>query len=164
MADDVVETTLVNAEDTNSVLLATPPAVIEALPVSQPQAVWNEAFMWRAHYTDGTMWAEVDSLGNDYGFATIDLTRLRALEILPMRPGLVGAAVSIRVDDGMRPIFFRRRAVLTTPEGVETGRMTATCLGWQKTLEVEGEKRNTASYTFFLEDGSVLLTDDPDIF
>lgn len=163
MSDEPIETTLANAEDSNMALVATPPAVIEAEPSApQPKAVWNEAFMWRAVYSDGTMWSEIDSSGNDWPWDSIDQSRLVGLELVPVYPHLKGGFVSIKTDQGVRPIFFRRRAVMTTPDGVEVGRLRAYCLGWQKTIEVGGEKRNVASYNFFFEDGSVLITDDAD--
>lgn len=159
MSDELIETTLVNAEDTNSALLATPPAVIEPL-APEPKAVWSEAFMWRAHYGNGLTWSEIDSHGNEWPWSSINQEQLVGLELVPTMPHLKGGFVSIKTDQGMRPIFFRRRAVMTTPDGVEVGRLRAYCLGWQKTIEVGGEKRNVASYSFFFEDGSVLITDD----
>lgn len=126
-----------------------------------PRAVWNEMYMWRVHYTDGEIFPEVTEAGEDRGFALVDLARVAAVEIIPMFDHLKSALVKIDAASGMRPIFFRRRYIgLNYMDGTETNRATVTCLGWQKTLFVGGEERNSASYTFFFEDGSILITDD----
>lgn len=160
VAEAIVESTLVNQDDSNAVLTAEPP-----VPLSPPNAAWSEVFMWRVYYpgVDGgadDVYPEVDEMGNDRGFATVDLARVKAIELAPMRQGISGGVVKIDQSSGMRPIFFRRRFIMTTMEGIEVQRATAHCLGWQKTLEVGDEKRNVAVYNFFFEDGSVLITDD----
>ena len=145
--------------------LITPEAPLEIVSTEPnpdaPQAVWNEVYMWRVHYTDGEMYPEVTETGEDRGFASVDLSRVAAVEIIPLFSHLKSALVKIDAASDMRPIFFRRRFIgLNYEDGSETNRATVTCLGWQKTLDIGGEKRNVANYTFFFEDGSILITDD----
>jgi hypothetical protein len=112
--------------------------------------LWN----WVAHYNDETCLHEVDENGQ-HGFADVDQSRLVAFQLIPNREGLPSPVLKITPD--IRPIFFRRRTVTIDPaNGGEVGRSCVHCLGWQTTVK----GTNVASYTFFFEDGSVLITDD----
>jgi hypothetical protein len=114
----------------------------------------NETFLWKAHYTDGTTLDELDDDGVGRPFAAIDLLRLAALELLPQQEHV--RRHILRIDDG-RPIFFRRRRIELDPvEGIEVGRSTVTCLGYQTTIR----GRNMQLFLFLFGDGSTLLTDN----
>lgn len=115
-----------------------------------------EDFLWAAHYSDGSVLSEAPGLG----FASIDLTRLVALELLPQRAGLPNPHVA--VGPGARPIFFRRRAVekdLNTGEEWQHA-PAITVLGWQATVG----GRNVKSLCAFFHDGSIKITDDEGSF
>lgn len=115
----------------------------------------HEQYTWRAHYLDGT---ELDELGPDgvaRPFAIIDLAQVAALEAVPQEPGLV--AHTVRITEGMRPIWFRRRRVEVDLEsGEQLGMSTITCLGYQATEN----GHNVQSFLFLFFDGSTLHTND----
>ena len=118
---------------------------------------------WRAQYDDGSHLDEHDADGRGVGFASVDQSRLVALELLPQSGGI---PYRLQLGEGMRPIFFRRRAVTVNPsDGVPEDervidRKTSTVIGWQRTVE----GRNVKSLVVLLPDGSVLLTDDDAAF
>lgn len=148
----------------------------------------EENFVWRVHYDDGTVfdeyeWIEAPKLladertvdadpdpndlaqgdiseghWQDHGFAEVDMARVVAVELIPQREDLAHHLVKIDTSRGQRPIFFRRRYINLDPVTFEEqrNRMSATCLGWQNT--VNGS--NVASYTFYFDNGSSLVTDD----
>jgi hypothetical protein len=116
-------------------------------------------WLWRAHYTDGTMLDEHEG-DKIHGWKDVDLDRLAAFELVPQD---VDGEYSIlpqpllKVTPTMRPIFFRRNVVIVDPHTYEEkDRIILPCLGWQKT--VEGV--NVKSFTFYYEDGSIVVTDD----
>lgn len=118
--------------------------------ISTPTDLWS----WVAHYDDETTLAEYDQTG-EHGFADVDQSKLVAFRLIPHREGLPSPVLKVTAD--IRPIFFRRRTITIDPvSGREVGRSCVHCLGWQTTAH----GKNVASYTFFFEDGSVLITDN----
>lgn len=112
---------------------------------------------WLVTYTDDTVLAEVDEAGREHGFGEVDLSRVRAVALLPLREGLPCHVVAVDPSRGQRPIFFRRHQIeVALEDGVETGRRVVTVLGWQRT--VRGV--NVKSLAFYFDDGSSLVTDD----
>jgi hypothetical protein len=148
-------------ETTGDTMLATSTGLASTPPAGTGS---NDVWHWRIHYTDGTILDEYDQDAPDgRGFASVDLPRVRAVELIPQREGLRNHAVKIEADKGMRPIFFRRRLMPVDLSGeFPTGVVVAslTVLGYQKTLEGLNGPLNSSHYTFFFEDGSVLVTDD----
>lgn len=119
----------------------------------------TDGWTWRVHYSDNTMFDEVDPDGTTHGFKEVDLPRVAIVEWIPVGEGLAGHIVKIDSLSGMRPILFRRRTRIINPnvEGDEgTEGPVIHCIGWQKT--VQGV--NVASYCFLFDDGSSLTTDD----
>ena len=123
----------------------------------------QDAWHWVAHYTDnGTIGEyELDDDGNEvaHSWQHIDMSKFHYLELIPQRPWL-GRHI-LALPDGARPIFFRRRLALQeldSQQVVDSGIRPITCIGWQKTVE----GKNVASFTFLLEDGTSVLSDDRD--
>jgi hypothetical protein len=113
---------------------------------------WN----WRAHYNDGTKLDEWEN-NTEHGWKDVDLDRLVAFELIPDYDCLHLPRPTLSITPTMRPIFFRRNRVEIDPNGGnEVGRIVVPCLGWQKTIEGV----NVKSFTFYFEDGSVVVTDD----
>lgn len=110
----------------------------------------RDDYLWRGHYSDQTTIDEIGPDGVPRPFADIDLSRLKALELIGERSYVVP------ISPGIRPIFFRRRRIETTMDGAEVGRSTITCIGWQKTER----GRNVQSFLFLFPDGSSVLSDD----
>ncbi len=116
----------------------------------------SDVFTWIACYDDGSSLMEIESDGTEHGFAEVDLDRLSAFVLNPMREGLPSPVVKIDRAGGQRPIFFRRRSIALDPETHgEANRSTITVLGWQKTVE----GKNVKSFAALYEDGSVLISD-----
>ena len=111
-----------------------------------------ELFLWRAHYSDDDWLTEEPGLG----FASIDQSRLVALELIPLSSGLPHPFLAVTPD--ARPIFFRRRFVEKSLESGEEREYAPdiTVLGWQMTVA----GRNIQSLTAFYADGSVRVTTD----
>ncbi len=125
----------------------------------------GDAFVWRAIYRDGDVIDEFkdDGSGKTHGFAAIEHERLVAFVLIPQRPGLPTPNVMVPQDDpDFRVIFFRRRELTFSPtEHRETApRTTRHVLGFQRHV---GDAV-VSCYSVFYEDGSVLVTDDPEAF
>jgi hypothetical protein len=116
----------------------------------------NDAWEWRAIYTDDTYLDEFDEHdGTQHGWKDIDLERLHSFVLFSKREHLQSHL--LRLTPEARPIFFRRRSIeLSIESGEDQGRTTTTVLGMQRT--VRGV--NVASYTYLFEDGSILVSDD----
>lgn len=120
----------------------------------------TDAWTWIACYDDGSSLMEIEPDGTEHGFAEVDLARLSAFVLNPMRDGLPAPIVKIDRASGQRPIFFRRRTIALDPAlGTEEKRSTITVLGWQKTVE----GKNVKSFVALYEDGSVLISDRDDL-
>jgi hypothetical protein len=115
----------------------------------------EDVFYWVAHYRDGSKFKEFNGTGPKHGFAEIDLSRCVALQLIPQRPHL--PTPHVVVEEGVRPIFFRRRS---QEMDLKTGEIirykTVTVLGFQRTIE----GRNAKSFMAFYDDGSVTITHD----
>ena len=118
----------------------------------------TDIYMWRGHYADGTIIDEYDESGNARGFASVDVLRLVAFELVAIQPGL--QSLHIVVTQECRPIFFRRRAITLDMDTGTQVHSAITVLGFQKTLE----GRNFKSFMAVFPDGSIMLTDDPNSF
>ncbi len=110
-----------------------------------------EAFSWSVVLADGPMVSEEEA----GSFAAV---AHRPVRTIILDPHAGSPPVFVRVPEGARPIFFRRRKIVLDPAGEETDRRTITCAGYQTT---EGG-RNRAVYLFVFEDGTLLLTDRHD--
>lgn len=116
-----------------------------------------DRWLWKAHYSDGAEHSEKADDGTVRGFASVDQSRLVALEFVPADGE--GPGVCVQLPEDARPILFRRRHVhanIVTEESWPGE--TITCLGFQKTIKGVNQKAILALY----EDGSILLTDDSD--
>lgn len=125
----------------------------------------QDAFVWRAHYNDGTHLDEMkdDGSGQTHGFAAVNQPRLVAFELIPLAPGLPAPTVSVPPEDpDFRVIFFRRREItISLASGEETApRGTKHVLGFQRTVR----GKNVKFLTVYFGDGSVLVTDDDEAF
>src|SRR5690606_36172338 len=72
--------------------------------------VMQESYQWIAEYDDGTLLAEEPGVG----FKDIDQKRLKYFVLQPLDEKL--PTVALYVSEGMRLIFFRRRAVIPDME------------------------------------------------
>lgn len=104
----------------------------------------GDIYSWRVTYHDDTEITE-DQAG---GFANVDQARVKAVEL---RPGWGDDLHRVEVPDGAVPVFFRRRQIVVSPEGLTPGSITH-CIGWKRGDE--------AVYLFVQSDGSTLLTND----
>lgn len=127
------------------------PAVAAACP---------DAWLWRAVYADGTTLDEyTEEPGGriqDHGFAEVDLPRLSAFVLIPLRAGLASQSVLLDPKRRMRPIFFRRRLSVQSMDGGEMMRHTVTVLGYQR----PSGKRSIQHFMALFEDGTTIATDD----
>lgn len=129
-----------------------------------------DAWTWIARYEDGSTLGEYEVDG-DHGFAEIDLTRIRTLELHPVRPDLPSFAVLIDPSKDQRPIFFRRRAsnsMLGDP-----GFHMYTALGRQDTVRIATfdksglpihVRRNVQTVVLFDDQGHIVIADNGDPF
>jgi hypothetical protein len=116
-----------------------------------------DQWAWRATYTDGSIWDELDEGGNARGFASVDLPRVESLAWVHTTGNLPDYVVRVNAASGQRPILFRRRTLAVNLDtGEQAQEEPVHVLGWQKT--VQGV--NVASYAYIFHDGSVLLSDD----
>jgi hypothetical protein len=118
----------------------------------------TDLWTWAVVYSDGVRFLECRGEGQRHAaYADIDLDRVQAMALLPMREGLSQYVVKMTSPD-MRPVFFRRRYVEVNV-GAESvvGRQTIHCLGYQ--FATPGGCK-VEHYTFVFEDGSTLLTND----
>lgn len=121
------------------------------------QSQWT----WVVVYDDGQTVFEDDLIE----FNKVDMERVQLLIV--QRRSIPELHYVVSMQDGMRPIFFRRTRTIqvndptTIPEGyVHDGQFSpsyefATVLGWQKTVA----GRNVKSLTWLIHDGSIAVTD-----
>lgn len=112
----------------------------------------QDVFTWTAVYNDGTELTEFDENGEARGFALIDQSRLRAFVL-----SCGDFRCVLAVTQYSRPIFFRRRIFDIRTETHEGSR---TVIGWQTTVN----DTNIKSFVVFMEDGTLLVTDDESLF
>lgn len=123
----------------------------------------NDAWVWVAHYRDGTTFAQIDENGNGHSFAEVTIKEVAAIELVPLRVHLPRHIMLIDVARKQRPIFFRRQLHFVPLDDTQTldldaqqHILSATVLGWMR----GAGKRKIAHYTAFFEDGSSFGTDD----
>lgn len=116
----------------------------------------KDAYTWLAVYNDNTALPECSGTGIHAAFSHINLNKLDAMLMIPLRQGFPQVAIRI-TDQTMRPIFFRRRLIELNFTGDSRPGGTIHCLGWQKNLR---DGTNVESFTFIFEDGSIIISDD----
>jgi len=138
-----------------------------------------DLYTWSVTYDDGSCIAEYDDAAPDgHGFADVDLSRARKLQLFPSStvgpiayatlPPAVSAESTIvefylpclpihtvLLPPLARPIFFRRRSIALMSDD-ERKYSTIHCIGYQETVH----GHNMAVYHFISEDGSSTITND----
>jgi len=138
-----------------------------------------DLYTWSVTYDDGSCIAEYDDAAPDgHGFADVDLSRARKLQLFPSSnvgpiayatlPLAVSAESTIvefylpclpihtvLLPPLARPIFFRRRSIALMSDD-ERKYSTIHCIGYQETVH----GHNMAVYHFIAEDGSSTITND----
>lgn len=113
------------------------------IPVEKAQ---QEAFIWRAMYSDETVVCEEDV----DKFADVDASRVASLFLLPLQGG---AAHRVDIPQGATPVFFRRHPLeINVMQGSGTLHPTTHCIGWKRGDE--------GVYLFVFDDGSTFLTNE----
>lgn len=113
----------------------------------------KDAYTWFVVCKDGTPIAEYDDTRPDgRGFAEVDGTQVKTLELLPCLP-FDDVEHRVAVPDGATPVFFRRRTIeLRLEDEQQTARPAIHCIGWKRDEQ--------AVYLFVMADGSTLLSSD----
>lgn len=105
----------------------------------------DDVYTWIAHYRDGGMLAEID----DQPWASVDQSRLVAIEIVPCAEGF--APIGVQVGDCVG-VFFRRRSIEID---MTTGEQTAS------TITVIGRDDGlTKNLLYIYPDGSISMVEE----
>ena len=111
----------------------------------------KDAWTWIAFYCDGARLLECDA-GEHRGFDQVDLERLKEIAWVPTRANLRPMVLDCS-DKRLTPMLFRQRMKILSMGGALTAEITAHCLG--------SKLGEDAQYTFAFDDGTVLITSDP---
>jgi hypothetical protein len=111
---------------------------------SSPPDRWS----WAAHLIGGEV---IDQ--ENHGWADVDPDQLDFAVVEPVDETLPQIRVALQATNGMRPVFFRRRASPWLLGGGDW--LTTQCLGLER-------PDGTGVYLFWNDQGQLLLTDDKD--
>jgi hypothetical protein len=132
-------------------------AQVQELVAKQASRPARDLWEWLVEYRDGTLIYEYDENGEARGFSSVNLSQVASIVLVPRYDGLPHHGLKIDTSNGKRPIFFRRRKREVSAAFEDLGEIgTIHVIGWQDT----SKGKNTASYTFIMPNGNVLVSDD----
>lgn len=119
----------------------------------------HDTHFWVAHYSDGSHLAEFDG-GREHNLADAlaregDGVRLVEFCLLPHDEQAGLPPYAVRVAEGDRLIFARRRTYVLKPTGEQFQAPSRTILGWKRKLA----RRTVSSYLTIYPNGTVVLSD-----